>query len=250
MPYMYGYAYSNCKSKASPPFAAASLPHCPFAYWTLSTYHSHHVQLNSKVSSDGWHFPCRCTCTHISRSFSFDLNLKEGHAGYDVLYNAEKPLGLKGIQGLEHEASSTGSTGILTAQQQNALAAKKKSKAMTMATAPGQQIFMNAFMMYMSGKNLNIFSISVTSMAILSPLKGILNMEKTFGQLGEDLQIQKLIFVALNLLWFAGGLYKLSIMRLIPTTSADWTGSVVWKEMMETTSIPPEAFYSSSWLFD
>lgn len=130
----------------------------------------------------------------------------------------------------------------MTQQQQLALQAKKKTKALAIATKPGQQIAMNAFMMYMSGKNLNIFSISITSMAVLSPLTSMLTMGKTFGPLeqgGTDLQLAKLIFVGLNLVWLCIGLYKMSSMRLLPTTSADWTGSVVWKEMMETSSIPP-----------
>lgn len=111
---------------------------------------------------------------------------------------------------------------------------------MTLATAPGQQILMNAFMMYMSGKQLNIFSISITSMAILNPLKGLFSVEQTFGALeGVDLQIPKLIFIGLNLVWVALGLYKMSSMKLLPTTSADWTGSIVWKELLETSSIPP-----------
>jgi hypothetical protein len=28
-------------------------------------------------------------------------------------------------------------------------------------------------------------------------------------------------------------------MRLLPTTSADWTSKIEWKQMMERTSIPP-----------
>mmetsp|Transcript_8964 Transcript_8964/g.14947 ORF Transcript_8964/g.14947 Transcript_8964/m.14947 type:complete len:186 (-) Transcript_8964:62-619(-) len=184
------------------------------------------------------------------KSFSFDLNIKEGHAGYDVLHKSESPVGYKDVVHLEHQHGKAGGAGMtMTAQQQTALAAKKKAHAMTIATKPGQQILMNAFMMYMSGKNLNIFSISITSSAILSPMAAFFNLDKTFGALsgeGVDLQMPKLIFLALNLVWFAVGMYKMSSMRLLPTTSADWTGAVVWKEMMETTSIPPESsFYAS-----
>jgi hypothetical protein len=144
------------------------------------------------------------------------------------------------------EASSSSGAVTMTQQQQNALIAKKRTKAMALATQPGQQILMNAFMMYMSGKHLNIFSISITSMAIMSPLRSIFSLEQTFAQLdGVDLQMPKLIFLGLNLVWFALGMYKMSNMRLLPTTSADWTGSVVWKEMMESSSIPPESFYAN-----
>ena len=127
-------------------------------------------------------------------------------------------------------------------QQQKALQAKLKSKAMSIAMKPGNQIAMNAFMLWMSGKTLNIFSINVTSMAILSPLQAIFSVGKTFGPMAEqnaDVSVPKLIFVALNLVWLGIGLHKMSSMRLLPTTSADWTGSIVWKEMMEISSIPP-----------
>ena len=181
----------------------------------------------------------------------YDLLLKEGNAGYDMLIKCSQPVGMKGLQIQERQIGHGGSTGsggssnvTLTEKQKNALAAKKKTKAMAIATKPGQQIIMNAFMLYMSGKTLNIFSISVCSMAILSPLTGLLTVNKSFssfaGDSDVDLQLPKLIFAALNAVWLIIGLYKMSSMRLLPTTSADWTGSIVWKEMMETTSIPPE----------
>ncbi|KAL7555950.1 hypothetical protein ACA910_015249 [Epithemia clementina (nom. ined.)] len=142
----------------------------------------------------------------------------------------------------------------LTRAKQDQLTAKRKSMAMSIAMKPGQQILMNAFMMYMSGNQLNIWSITITSSAVLSPLAGILSLDRTFGHLeqssntsspgsnAEDiLQMPKLLFIALNLVWLALGLYKMSTMRLLPITSADWTHRIVWKDMMETTSIPPDS---------
>ena len=69
-------------------------------------------------------------------------------------------------------------------------------------------------------------------------------MNKQFAKFEDpsgkvELQTPKLIFIALNLFWLAVGLYKMSKMRLLPTTSADWSGRIVWKEIMEVTSIPP-----------
>lgn len=180
-------------------------------------------------------------CFHIPiffslRLFSVDLIVREGNAGYDVLHKCAAPIGMKAAQ---DKSLTSSSHKTLTQQQQQALETKKKSRAMAIATSPGKQIAMNAFMMYMSGKNLNIFSISITSMAILTPLTSILGIQKTFASLeGVDLQTAKLIYVALNLVWLAVGLYKMSVMRLLPTTSADWTGSIVWKEMLESSSIP------------
>lgn len=180
------------------------------------------------------------------------MNLKEENEGYHTLATAPAPIGRKNLLHQEKQLLSSSSSGdanaasasamATTTQQQKALQAKLHKKAMAIATKPGQQILMNSFMLWMSGKNLNIFSISVTSMAILSPIQGILSLEKTFGPMDEqnaDVQVPKLVFVALNLVWLGVGLYKMSSMRLLPTTSADWTGSIIWKDMMETTSIPP-----------
>ena len=183
------------------------------------------------------------------------MNVREGHEGYNLQAKCESPPGYKALQ--KHEATWT-STGMsasrppaLTRAKQDQLTAKRKNMAMSIAVKPGQQILMNAFMMYMSGNQLNIWSISITSMAVLSPLAGILSLDKTFGHLQataannakstEDiLQMPKLIFLGLNIVWLALGLYKMSSMRLLPTTSADWTHRIVWKDMMETTSIPPD----------
>ena len=108
---------------------------------------------------------------------------------------------------------------------------------------------MNAFMMYMSGNQLNIFSISTTATAIMSPVTSILQLNKQFAHLADpnnqaNLTTPKVAFLVLNLVWLAIGLYKMSSMRLLPTTSADWTHRIAWKDMQEMTSIPPDnGFY-------
>jgi hypothetical protein len=184
-------------------------------------------------------------------TFSIDLNVREGHEGHHTLVKCAAPIGSKSAlqqekQWLASAGAGPSGSGKLTAPtlsvvQQQSIAAKKKTKAMAIAMKPGQQILMNAFMMYMSGSQLNIFSISITSGAILGPVGSILSMETVFGQFQDvDLQLPKLAFVALNLAWLGLGLYKMSNMRLLPITSADWTGKIVWKDMMEMTSIPPD----------
>ena len=96
----------------------------------------------------------------------------------------------------------------------------------------------------MSGKNLNIFSISITTMAIMNPVKGIMTVSNAFRSCEDpdgkvDLTSSKALFVLMNLVWLGVGLYKMATMKLLPLTSADWEGSVVWKHVMETSSIPP-----------
>eukprot|EP00555_Chaetoceros_dichaeta_P002254 CAMPEP_0198252932 /NCGR_PEP_ID=MMETSP1447-20131203/3406_1 /TAXON_ID=420782 /ORGANISM="Chaetoceros dichaeta, Strain CCMP1751" /LENGTH=159 /DNA_ID=CAMNT_0043938375 /DNA_START=262 /DNA_END=741 /DNA_ORIENTATION=- len=129
-------------------------------------------------------------------------------------------------------------------KQQLAIVAKKQANAMAMATSPGKSIMMNGFMMYMSGSSLNMWSLNVTGMSILTPIKSILGMNFAFKKFEDpdgkvDMQMAKVLFALLNLIWLGVGLYKMSKMRLLPTTSADWSGSIYWKEMVEVSSIPP-----------
>lgn len=167
---------------------------------------------------------------------SIDLNLKENHEGFHTLAKSPASVGYSQVVAAERKRLSPTTTG----PNQNAILAKRKAQAMSLASKPGQQILMNAFMMYMSGNNLNIFTISTTSTAILTPATSIFLLEKTFGKFEEvDTQMAKLIYVALNLVWLAIGMYKLASMRLLPTTSADFADSIVWKDMMELSSIPP-----------
>mmetsp|Transcript_602 Transcript_602/g.789 ORF Transcript_602/g.789 Transcript_602/m.789 type:complete len:197 (+) Transcript_602:95-685(+) len=188
------------------------------------------------------------TAPQETKQWSVDLTLREQDIGYNTLQSIPQPLNFrKMVQSERHVendvASSSGDGPSSNTMAKVVLAQKKKAKAMEVAMSPGRQILMNGFMMYMSGKNLNIFSISITSMAMLSPLKALLSLGTTFLPYSDpdgkvDLQLPKFVFVALNLIWFGVGLYKMGSMRLLPTTSADWAGRVVWKEMEEMTSIP------------
>ena len=167
---------------------------------------------------------------------SIDFNLKENHDGYHTLTKIPDSVGYSQVVAAERKRLSPS----VAAPNQAALLAKRKAQAMSLASKPGQQILMNAFMMYMSGSSLNIFTISTTSTAILTPVTSILRLESMFGKFEEvDTQLAKLIYVVLNLVWLAVGMYKMSSMRLLPTTSADFADSIPWKDMMELSSIPP-----------
>jgi ER membrane protein complex subunit 4 len=171
-----------------------------------------------------------------SYGFSVDLNLKENHEGFHTLSKCPLAIGHELVKKAERKSLNQS-----TAPSNNtaALVAKRKQKAMAMAMNPAQQIAMNAFMMYMSGSSLNMFSITTTSTAILTPIASIFSVERTFGNLDVDTQMAKAVYIGINLVWLTIGLYKMSSMRLLPTTSADFADSLAWKEMMETSSIPP-----------
>mmetsp|Transcript_14642 Transcript_14642/g.35661 ORF Transcript_14642/g.35661 Transcript_14642/m.35661 type:complete len:181 (-) Transcript_14642:2186-2728(-) len=166
-----------------------------------------------------------------------DLNIKESHEGYHTLTKSPATIGQSQVQKAEHRSMNP-SASAASSKNSEILVAKRKQKAMAIAMKPGQQVAMSAFMMYMSGNNLNIFSISTTSSAIFGPLASVFNLDKTFANLDVDTSMAKLVYVGLNLAWLAVGLYKMSSMRLLPTTSADFADRIYWKEMMETSSIP------------
>lgn len=175
--------------------------------------------------------------------YTLNLNLSESHEGYTLLEKCPAPPGRKALLHQEKTLAAQGtgaSRPALSQTQQQALAAKQKSRAMAIAQKPGQQILMNAFMMYMSGSSLNIFSISMVSTAILTPIASIFSLESTFSAFQNvDLQGPKILYLVLNAIWLCIGLYKMSTMRLLPTTSADFTWKLVNKQIMESTSPPP-----------
>mmetsp|Transcript_21697 Transcript_21697/g.28080 ORF Transcript_21697/g.28080 Transcript_21697/m.28080 type:complete len:177 (-) Transcript_21697:1074-1604(-) len=115
-------------------------------------------------------------------------------------------------------------------------------RALDVALAPGKNIFMQGFMMYMSGSSINIFSIMITGMAFLNPIKAIFNINETFKRFKDnsavDLTLPKLAFIACNLGMIALALWKCNTMGLLPITAADWTSFLVTKDVAETSAVP------------
>lgn len=97
---------------------------------------------------------------------------------------------------------------------------------MEIAYAPGKNLFMTGFMLWMSGSGVHIFSIMMTAMAMFQPVKGIMSVNMTFKSVegkNVDLTMAKLTFVAMNCLGLALGLWKCGTMGLLPMHAADWT---------------------------
>ena len=189
-----------------------------------------------------------------NRRWSVNLNLQEHDIGYNHLKQKPSPVDMRSVQLVKKEMDQKSNSSYsikhdaIANEKENkqalAIRSRKQSKAFSIALSPGKQIAMNAFMMYMSGRNLNIFSISILSSAILSPIKGIMNVSNAFRSCEDpdgkiDLTSSKALFILMNLVWLGVGLYKMATMKLLPLTSADWEKYVVWKHVMETSSIPP-----------
>lgn len=109
---------------------------------------------------------------------------------------------------------------------------------------------MNAFMLYMSGSSLQIFSIGILAMLLLNPFKAIAGINtgappsrcrigsiltSFFGVAfapfapassnptsSSTLLLQKLVFVVCNVLTLCLGLWKCRQLGLLPTGSGDW----------------------------
>ena len=115
----------------------------------------------------------------------------------------------------------------------------KQRRAMQIAYSPGKSIPMTAFMMWMSGSNVNIFSMMMTGMAIINPIKSMMNMGNVFKQFSDgaiDLTVPRLVFIGLNLVPIVIAMYKCSTLGLLPVTSADWTSLLAVREPAEVSA--------------
>lgn len=113
-------------------------------------------------------------------------------------------------------------------------------RALDVALAPGKNILMQGFMMWMSGSYINIFSIMITAMAFINPIKAIINVDDAFkrfkGNSAVDLTIPKLAFIGCNLGMVCLALWKCHTMGLLPITAADWTSFLVTKDIVEASA--------------
>ncbi|KAG9233088.1 hypothetical protein BJ875DRAFT_58560 [Amylocarpus encephaloides] len=115
----------------------------------------------------------------------------------------------------------------------------KLKKAWEVALAPVKQLPMTAIMMYMSGNSLQIFSIMMVVMAFKNPFMGLMATNQAFekfeseGTRGNLLAV-KGVYVAMQLLALALGVWKVNGMGLLPTTRSDWLAWEVARDPMET----------------
>ncbi|KAE8146037.1 hypothetical protein BDV25DRAFT_170058 [Aspergillus avenaceus] len=121
------------------------------------------------------------------------------------------------------------------AQQQASTAASKPvetdtlkvKKAWEIAMAPSKQIPMNAIMMYMSGNSLQIFSIMMVFMLFKGPIQGLISTNTVFAKFESEGTRAKLlgvkaVYVLMQFVLLALGVWKVNAMGLLPTTSSDW----------------------------
>lgn len=114
----------------------------------------------------------------------------------------------------------------------------KQRQAFNIAYGPAKGLLSTGFMLWMSGSSIQIFSIMMTGMALMNPLKAIASVNESFRHLekedGVNLSMPKLIFISVQLVSFAMAMYKLSSMGLLPLTSADWVSYIPEREYQES----------------
>jgi len=110
----------------------------------------------------------------------------------------------------------------------------KTRKAWDFAISPLKSLPMQAFMLYMSGGGVQIFSMGIVAMLLLSPFKNVSSINDAFapfapGPLSSPtakslltLPLQKVAYLVCNVLTLALGLWKCRSMGLLPTGTGDW----------------------------
>ncbi|KII89311.1 hypothetical protein PLICRDRAFT_160611 [Plicaturopsis crispa FD-325 SS-3] len=107
----------------------------------------------------------------------------------------------------------------------------KETRAWDFAIAPAKSLPMQAFMLYMSGGGVQIFSMGIVFMLLLTPFKNLAAINTAFAPFAPTnapaksfatLPLQKLAYVACNLLTLGVGLWKCRSMGLLPTGTGDW----------------------------
>uniref|UniRef100_A0A6U5AXI6 ER membrane protein complex subunit 4 n=1 Tax=Hemiselmis andersenii TaxID=464988 RepID=A0A6U5AXI6_HEMAN len=117
------------------------------------------------------------------------------------------------------------------------------SRAWEIATGPGKQFMMTAFMLYMMGSGVHIMNIIFTVYQLINPVKGVMSIGQVFQpiseaakDLGVDLTLHKLVFIACQGAIFLFIVYRFGSMGLLPTSASDWLAMVPIRQPVEFSS--------------
>lgn len=112
----------------------------------------------------------------------------------------------------------------------------KQAKAWETATAPLKNILMIAFMLWMAGSTVQIFSIGILVSALWQPISGIRAISSAFEAFKDprvDTLTPKLVFFLVNMAGLGIGLAKLNSLGLLPTHASDWVSSLPPRQVLE-----------------
>ena len=97
----------------------------------------------------------------------------------------------------------------------------KVKKAWEVALGPVKQLPMTAFMMYMSGNGLQIFSIMMVVMAFKNPIMGLFATNQAFQRFESPGTVSQLFWIKVVYMWMQVlalglGVWKVNQMGLLP----------------------------------
>ncbi|CAI5476946.1 unnamed protein product [Closterium sp. Yama58-4] len=135
------------------------------------------------------------------------------------------------------ELVSSGSGSKALAPKDKALdPAKKQERAWALAQSPTKNLLMMAFMLWMAGSSVHIFSIGITFSILWQPISALRTINAAFEPFKDpkvDLVLPKMMYAAVNLFLLSIGLWKLNGLGLLPTRPADWISSLPPRPMPE-----------------
>eukprot|EP00124_Ichthyophonus_hoferi_P000251 Ihof_evm7s9 gene=Ihof_evmTU7s9 len=153
------------------------------------------------------------------RKHTWSLTMNDSsRGGSDLARAEEKSLGVLGFNPNTVEEEAKGAQA-----NSGKLIQLREAKAWEIAQSPMKAIPMNIFMMWMMGSTMQIFTMIMLVMAFVGPIKGLGTVRQTFSPLGTDqsFNLQKLTYLALNVLSLCVPLYKANSLGLMPS-AADW----------------------------
>ncbi|KAL8278769.1 hypothetical protein RQP46_008838 [Phenoliferia psychrophenolica] len=121
------------------------------------------------------------------------------------------------------------------------LSALRQQKAWDLALAPAKNVPMQAFMMYMTGGGVQIFSVMSVWTCLKGAVTGMMGVEQAFAPFASttdsatpaSFALQKATFIACQVGLLAVGLWKCHSMGLLPSHDSDWLAfqpAPVWEE--------------------
>eukprot|EP00735_Rhodelphis_limneticus_P006857 TRINITY_DN19314_c0_g1::TRINITY_DN19314_c0_g1_i1::g.15902::m.15902 TRINITY_DN19314_c0_g1::TRINITY_DN19314_c0_g1_i1::g.15902 ORF type:complete len:171 (-),score=30.87,sp/O94520/YQ13_SCHPO/38.36/8e-24,DUF1077/PF06417.7/2.7e-37 TRINITY_DN19314_c0_g1_i1:570-1082(-) len=162
----------------------------------------------------------------MAQRWTVDFNSEREKKGYDSI---PEPLGY-------NRKPTEEDTAAPTKKQVSANAELRKKKIWELAYSPSKSYFMQAFMLWMSGSQIHIFSIIMTYMTLMNPLSAIFSSRSAFARFDDgktDLLLPQLVYCALQFVIFLGGMYKCQMLGLLPTAPSDWLPLLSVKNPME-----------------
>ncbi|KAF8229561.1 endoplasmic reticulum protein [Tricholoma matsutake] len=161
---------------------------------------------------------------------------------YATLESSSKWKNLPSPPGFSKSSSSAKGLAKQPSSSSESYDKLKEKRAWDHAISPAKALPMQAFMLYMSGGGVQIFSMGIVFMLLLTPFKNIAGINDAFSSFAPStsdpkslttLPLQKAVFVLCNMVTLGVGLWKCRSMGLLPVGTGDWLA-------FETRGLAPE----------